>query len=103
MKDHIAQLSDFAAAKIIPVFWNNIEILLVKSPDNKIYAFQDKCSHSEVSLCDGDFDDLNLTITCSAHGSVFNCKSGEINQGPAKIALRTFPIQVIGDDIYILS
>ncbi|WP_162276943.1 Rieske (2Fe-2S) protein [Mucilaginibacter pedocola] len=39
-------------------------------------------------------------LVCPAHGSAFD-SSGKVTNGPAVNGLRTFPVSVLGDDLFI--
>ena len=54
-----------------------------------------KCTHQGAELqASGD------VLQCSAHGSEFNNK-GEVRNGPANTALKTFPVTVTNNEILI--
>jgi Rieske Fe-S protein len=54
-----------------------------------------RCTHQGAELqASGD------VLQCSAHGSEFNSK-GQVRNGPANTALRTFPVTVTNNEIFI--
>jgi Rieske Fe-S protein len=70
-------------------------IYVYRFSDNEYSALWMKCSHQGNELsASGDH------LTCSAHGSEFNNK-GRMVQGPAETNLRSFPVTVSGDQLFI--
>lgn len=62
-------------------------------------AFSDRCSHRGGSLADGVL--IGSTVQCLWHGSQFDCRSGEVACGPAREAIRTYPVLEQPDAIAI--
>jgi nitrite reductase/ring-hydroxylating ferredoxin subunit/hemoglobin-like flavoprotein len=62
--------------------------------DGQFYATQAECTHQGGPLDQGDIK--QDTITCPLHGSCFNIKTGEVVNGPAKRALKTFSVKIDG-------
>ena len=70
-------------------------VCVFRLQDGAYSALWMKCSHQGAVLqASGD------VLQCSAHGSEFNNK-GEVIQGPAALPLRTFPVTVRGEEIFI--
>jgi len=66
------------------------EDVLVVRIDEDIFAVSDVCSHSEVSLSEGDI--VGSTIECWLHGSAFNLKTGVPLGPPATQPIETFDV-----------
>lgn len=67
--------------------------------EGTIYATQDDCTHEETSLSDGDlWDDV---VECPLHGAQFNVRTGAVLSLPAIFPLKTFPVKVEDDGIYL--
>lgn len=70
-------------------------ICIYRTNDEDYTALWMKCTHQGAELqASGD------VLQCSAHGSEFNNK-GEVRNGPADTALRTFPVTVTNNEIFI--
>ena len=70
-------------------------ICIYRMNDNEYTALWMRCTHQGAELqASGD------VLQCSAHGSEFNNK-GQVRNGPAEKALRTFPITVTNNEIFI--
>ena len=62
-------------------------------------AIDNLCPHAGGPLCEGSVvDDV---VTCPWHGSQFDIETGEVKHGPAKVAVKTYPVEVRGDDLYV--
>ena len=74
-------------------------VALVRSGDGDVYAVKDMCTHEEWPLSDGWVEDTE--IECSLHGSRFDLASGNPDSPPALVPVRTYPVQVVGDDVLV--
>ncbi|MES9945430.1 non-heme iron oxygenase ferredoxin subunit [Candidatus Thiodiazotropha sp. CDECU1] len=74
---------------------------LLANAGGQIYAVDDLCSHEEVSLYLGCID--GDTIKCSLHGSRFSLKNGEPLDPPATEPIKTYPIKISSDHIYLMK
>lgn len=75
------------------------QIVTIAREGGELYAFQEFCTHrygplSEGAVCDG-------RVQCPWHRSVFDLRTGHVIQGPAKVPLRTFPVEVRNGRIYL--
>jgi nitrite reductase/ring-hydroxylating ferredoxin subunit len=71
----------------------------VANADGHLYAFEDTCTHTGCSLARGTL--AGTTVTCGCHGSQFDVTSGAVVRGPARRPVRSWPVQVAGEDILI--
>ena len=60
----------------------------------KLYAIEDRCSHDDGPLCEGDWDDEACMVVCPRHGSRFDLETGIPMSLPAFVAVPTFPVTV---------
>ena len=58
----------------------------------KLYAIEDRCSHDNGPLAEGEFDPDNCTVECPRHGSLFDLKTGQPKTLPAYVPVDTFPV-----------
>jgi 3-phenylpropionate/trans-cinnamate dioxygenase ferredoxin component len=65
------------------------------------YAIEDRCSHADVNLSEGEIDLSACTIKCPKHGSQFDIKTGATLNPPAVTSVVTFDVQVVGSEIQI--
>ena len=64
-----------------------------------VYAIEDRCSHDDGPLVEGELDEASCTIECPRHGSRFDLKTGAPLTLPAYVPVDTFPVVVDGDVI----
>ena len=60
-----------------------------------LYAIEDRCSHDDGPLCEGDWDQSTCTVVCPRHGSAFELATGTPRSLPAYLPVETFPVQVV--------
>jgi 3-phenylpropionate/trans-cinnamate dioxygenase ferredoxin component len=60
----------------------------------KLYAIEDRCSHDDGPLCEGDWDPEACMVVCPRHGSRFDLETGIPMSLPAFVAVPTFPVSV---------
>ena len=66
--------------------------------DGEFYATEDMCTHGMVSLSQGEVEDGQ--IFCPLHGGAFDIRTGKATEKPCRIALKTFKVVVIGDELH---
>ena len=59
-----------------------------------LFAIEDRCSHDDGELVDGDLDQDACTVECPRHGSVFDLRTGKPMNLPAYEPVETFPVTV---------
>jgi 3-phenylpropionate/trans-cinnamate dioxygenase ferredoxin subunit len=67
--------------------------------DGELVAIEDRCSHDDGPLAEGEFDAAACTVECPRHGSLFDVKSGRPKTLPAYQPVETFAVSVEGDEI----
>jgi 3-phenylpropionate/trans-cinnamate dioxygenase ferredoxin subunit len=60
----------------------------------ELYAIEDRCSHDDGPLCEGEVDFEDCTVICPRHGSKFEIKTGRVLNPPAYAPVETFPVRV---------
>jgi nitrite reductase/ring-hydroxylating ferredoxin subunit len=71
----------------------------VASAAGSLHAFDDRCTHMGCSLAKGKLS--GTTVTCPCHGSQFDVTTGAVLRGPAQRPVRSRPVKVEGDDLFI--
>lgn len=79
---------------------DNHRIALVRIDDD-FYAVDDRCSHADYSLSEGEVYEAECEIECWKHGSTFSLKTGEPQSLPATKPVRVYEIAVQGDDVLV--
>jgi 3-phenylpropionate/trans-cinnamate dioxygenase ferredoxin component len=75
------------------VRWEDLEIGIVNC-GGEILAVEDRCSHDDGDLMEGDIDEETCTVECPRHGSVFDLRTGKPLNLPAYVPIDTFPVEV---------
>jgi 3-phenylpropionate/trans-cinnamate dioxygenase ferredoxin subunit len=66
----------------------------VFNANGELYAIEDRCSHDDGPLAEGDFDPDTCVVVCPRHGSEFDIRTGRPRTLPAYIPVDTFPVRV---------
>lgn len=75
------------------VEWEDLEIGIVNC-GGELLAIEDRCSHDNGDLMEGDVDPDKCTVECPRHGSLFDLRTGKPLTLPAYVAIDTFPVSV---------
>ncbi len=59
-----------------------------------LLAIEDRCSHDDGPLAQGEFDEDACTVECPRHGSLFDLRSGRPKTLPAFAPVETFEVRV---------
>ena len=95
----MAELIDICPVDDLPpgamrlVEWEDLEIGVFNCA-GELLAIEDRCSHDEGNLVDGELDETDCTIECPRHGSKFDLKTGKPLTLPAYVPIDTFPVLV---------
>ena len=60
----------------------------------ELYAIEDRCSHDDGPLCEGDFDPETGVAICPRHGANIDIRTGIPRTLPATVPVATFPVRV---------
>jgi 3-phenylpropionate/trans-cinnamate dioxygenase ferredoxin subunit len=74
--------------------------IAVFNVDGTFYAIDDTCTHEEASLAEGTLS--GEIVTCPAHGSRFNVRTGRVLSLPAVIPVSTYPVKVEDGNVLLL-
>jgi 3-phenylpropionate/trans-cinnamate dioxygenase ferredoxin subunit len=69
--------------------------------DGAYFALEDRCSHDDGPLCEGDFDVEEGFAVCPRHGAHIDIRTGEALSLPAVFPVETFPVRVDGGMIKV--
>ena len=67
----------------------------------ELYAIEDRCSHDDGPLAEGEFDSDACTVECPRHGSLFDLTTGRPKTLPAYQPVETFEVRVEDDEVRI--
>jgi nitrite reductase/ring-hydroxylating ferredoxin subunit len=94
----VAKTDDLGEEEVMAVFVGKEEIALY-NVEGEYYATHGVCTHENVGLADG-FVEGDL-IECPLHSACFEIKTGKAVNPPAEVDLKTYPVKVEGDTIYV--
>src|SRR5919108_2574374 len=63
--------------------------------DGELFAIEDRCSHDDGPLAEGDFDPDEGVAICPRHGSHFDVRTGRALSLPAYLPVDTFEVTVV--------
>ena len=76
-------------------------IALVRIGDD-FYALDDRCSHADFSLSEGDVWVDECEIECPKHGSTFSLTTGEPQTLPATQPVAVYAVEIDGADVSVV-
>lgn len=92
----VCPISELAPGERRLVEWDELEIGVFNC-NGTVYAIEDRCSHDDGPLIEGELDDQACTIECPRHGSLFDIRTGKPKTLPAYVPVDTFNV-IIEDD-----
>jgi 3-phenylpropionate/trans-cinnamate dioxygenase ferredoxin subunit len=92
----VCPIQELAPGQMRLVAWEDLEIGVFNC-GGALYAIEDRCSHDDGPLAEGEFDVAECTVECPRHGSLFDLKTGKPLTLPAYEPVDTFPV-IIEDE-----
>ncbi len=71
-----------------------LETIGVFNCNGTLYAIEDRCSHDDGPLAEGEWEPESCVVVCPRHGSRFDLETGIPMSLPAFEAVRVFPVSV---------
>lgn len=65
----------------------------------RFHAIKDACPHAEYPLVKGTL--RGELVSCSSHNWQFNVRTGECLRGDTEIRIRTFEVEVRGEEVWL--
>ena len=66
-----------------------------------VFALEDRCSHQNWPLSDGEVSSAECSIECTKHGSTFSLKDGRPQCLPATQPVATYAVHIEGDEAIV--
>lgn len=66
------------------------------------YALEDRCSHDDGPLCEGDFDIEEGYAICPRHGAQIDIRTGRALTLPALFPVATYPVRVVDGMVKVM-
>ena len=102
----MAEIIDICPTSELPpggmrmVEWEDLEIGVFNCAGT-VYAIEDRCSHDNGTLVEGELDQESCTVECPRHGSRFDLRTGTPLTLPAYLPVETFPVTIEDDMIKV--
>jgi 3-phenylpropionate/trans-cinnamate dioxygenase ferredoxin subunit len=96
--ERIARLADLPDGSRLSVEVDEVPALLIHAA-GRIYCIEDVCTHDGQPLTEGPIK--NGEIECPRHGARFALATGKAMCMPATQPIRTYPVEVRGDEIWV--
>jgi 3-phenylpropionate/trans-cinnamate dioxygenase ferredoxin component len=87
----VCPVNELAPGERRLVEWEDLEIGVFNCA-GALYAIEDRCSHDNGPLAEGEFDQGQCTVECPRHGSLFDLRTGEPKTLPAYLPVDIFPV-----------
>ncbi len=94
----VADLSDCQPGTLLEVEAGQ-ELIVLANIDGDLYALQNRCSHQDLPLSDGELDGDRLE--CLYHGARFDVCTGKAVGLPAIKPVGTYAVEIRGQEIYV--
>jgi 3-phenylpropionate/trans-cinnamate dioxygenase ferredoxin subunit len=70
--------------------------------DGAFFAIEDRCSHDDGPLCEGDFEPDGCIAVCPRHGARFDVRTGQALTLPAYLPVDTFDVRVEDGVVFVV-
>ena len=97
--ERVARVSDVPSGTLLSVKRGRERICLFNQ-GGQIGATADLCTHQAFPMSEGTLD-ADGTIECAWHGARFDCRTGEVRQGPADEPLPIYQVRIENGEIWV--
>jgi nitrite reductase/ring-hydroxylating ferredoxin subunit len=94
----LCKASDLAPGSVRRIEHPDGPAIAVYNVEGTFYATDDNCTHGLSSLAEGMLD--GDMIECAAHFGGFDVKTGKAVMAPCSIDLKTYKVEVRGDEVF---
>ena len=94
----VCPVTELAPGEKRLVEWEDLEIGVFNCAGT-VYAIEDRCSHDDGPLAEGEFDEGACTVECPRHGSLFDLRTGQPKTLPAYVPVDTYNVIIENDTI----
>lgn len=96
----VGRLDDLRVGHPYRVEAGPVAVVLVRIGED-VYALEDRCSHQNVRLSEGDVWADDLEIECHRHGSTFSLVTGDAQNLPATAPVAVFGVEIEDGSVYL--
>ena len=94
----VCEVSDVPPGSMHPVNVGEKRLMIV-NVDGELHAVDRICTHEEADLSTGFL--MDSVVTCPLHLSRFDVITGEVQNAPATVSLKTYGLKVEGASVYV--
>ena len=98
----VAALADFPPGSVKIVRDGDLAVGVFNA-GGELYAIEDRCSHDDGPLCEGEWDCEACEVVCPRHGSRFDLRDGAPLSLPAYLPVETYPVRVRDDGMIVID
>jgi len=95
----VCRLSELPVGEMRMVESDGRKIGVFHCEDGALRAIEDRCSHDDGPLAQGEFDAAACTVECPRHGSLFDLTTGRPRTLPAYRPVEVFEVTVDDDEV----
>lgn len=100
MADYVvAKLAEIPKGMMKAVQAGGKNLVIFHDVNGAVSALEDRCSHANIKLSRGQFS--GTTVTCPAHGAMFDVCTGNHLCMPAVTPVRRYAAKVVGEEIVV--
>jgi 3-phenylpropionate/trans-cinnamate dioxygenase ferredoxin component len=90
----VCSVDELPAGSMRLVEVDDRKIGVFRDADGEYFAIEDRCSHDDGPLAEGEFDPAACTVECPRHGSLFDLRTGRPKTLPAYQPVEVFEVRV---------
>ena len=98
---HVAPLAEFGpgSVKLVTVGRTSIGVY---NCGGELFALEDRCSHDDGPLCEGEWEEDTCRVICPRHGSAFDLRTGRPLSLPAFEPVETYDVVVRDGEVMVV-
>lgn len=96
----VGAVGDFESGRASRVMADGVALAVVRI-DGEFHAVDDRCSHADVALSEGEVDCQAREIECMRHGSAFSLVTGAPSTLPATQPVAVYRVRTDGDRVLV--
>jgi len=94
----VGEQGDFPSGQVRVVDADG-ERVAVANVDGTLYAFEDRCTHDDGPLGEGQLE--GCQVICPRHGARFDVRTGAVLRMPAVAPIGTYPLRLVDGGVEI--
>jgi 3-phenylpropionate/trans-cinnamate dioxygenase ferredoxin component len=100
LKLEVAPLAEFGpgAVRIVTHGWVSVGVY---NCNGELLALEDRCSHDDGPLCEGEWEQEECRVVCPRHGATFDLRTGRALTLPAFEPVATYPVTVEDGIVFV--